>query len=209
MANKTEYNISDLLNLAFGTNGKLIEFKDIPMDEPADPEIVFTIEGPFELTADNVVSKLGTPVVFPITFLGGVYNTYQDGRIVDVELEDYMLPFTAIADFKRSKIKQKTRISGGNGSVKELFGFDDWQINIQGFIIGDGEYPEQDIMKLLAYEQLADSIKVQGKVFELLNIYEIDINEIDIKQMKGYPNVVPFSISCESNEPTELILKYG
>ncbi|MCT4580843.1 MAG: DUF6046 domain-containing protein [Flavobacteriales bacterium] len=202
------YDISQAFNAAFGAAGKLAVYDTGTTEQPVE-NILFPNAEVITIDESNVKSYLGTPIIFPITFLGGTYNYYSDGQIKQKELQDLQLPATTMVDFRRSKIKRKTRVNGGNGSIKETYGLDDWKIRIRGLILPEasGDFPEETLLRLQEFENLADSIRVSGKLFRLLSIYKIDIDEITLPQVKGYPNNRPFMLSCESTEPVELILK--
>lgn len=202
------YDISQAFNAAFGSAGKLAVY-DAAGEEQTTKNVLFPDAEVIAIDESNVKSYLGTPVIFPITLLGGTYNYYSDGQIKQKELKDLQLPATTMVDFRRSKIKRKTRVNGGSSSVKEIYGLDDWKIRIRGLILpeGTGEFPEETLLRLQEFEGLADSIRVSGKLFRLLSIYQLDLDEITLPQIKGYANNRPFMLSCESTEPVELILK--
>ncbi len=201
------FDTSQALNAAFGLGASLITF-DSSHQHAARGLDNFPNASVVDFDNDNTKSYLGTPIAFPVTLLGGSYNYYNDGQIRQKELGDLLLPATTIVDFRRSKIKRKTPISGGSGTVKELYGLDDWQIRIRGLMMDqDGKFPEKTITQLLAFEGVTDAIGVSGKLFNLLSIYSIDINEITLPQQPGYPNLRPFVIMAESTQPVELILR--
>lgn len=202
------YDISQAFNTAFGAVGKMVVY-DVEGSKEQPSNIVYPNIETINFNDSNVKSYLGTPIVFPITFLGGFYNYYDDGEIKQKELADFQLPATTMVDFRRSKIKRKTRVNGGSSSIKELYGLDDWKIHIRGLILpeGTGGFPEETLIRLQEFEGLADSVRVTGKLFSLLSIYNIDLDDVTFPQVKGQPNTRPFMISAESTEPVELILK--
>lgn len=160
------------------------------------------------LPADQLMSHLGTPVMFPITFKGGLYDFYNSGKIEQRSLPDFMLPFTAIAEFNRSKDLTKTMPNGQNGSVKELWAFSDWEILIRGLILPENpdEFPTDIMETLYAYERAADSIEVIGTMFNQYDINRLVIERMSIAQVKGKPNVIPFQLNCSSDEDLENII---
>lgn len=159
------------------------------------------------------LSYLGTPVIFPITLLGGEYKTYsKDGEVVYEAKDDFRLPITCIVDFDRSKVEERTRINQGNGTVKETFGFDDWKITIRGFCVADegqkqgfvtAQEQEQELMN---WEKIVDSIAIRGRLFNVRDITNITISKIPMNTLRGKPNLRPFVIHAYSDEPLELIL---
>lgn len=154
----------------------------------------------------EVMSYVGTPVRFPIEFVGGVYNVLNKGVLAEVSVNDYQLPHSTLVDFRRSKSVAMTPINGGSGTVKEMYSFEDWQVKIYGFIIPDKEDVETQLSRLLQFENIADSIEVSGYFFEKLGIDNLVILDIDLPQVKGKPDYRPFVLNCISDEPVELIL---
>ena len=201
------YDISQLFNLAFSSIGDLARY-DVSQGQPSKTIPAYPEIPAAEITESNVVSHFGTPIMFPITFNGGNYKKYNNGLIETIEMDSYRLPATTLTDIRRAKIIRKTRVSGGTGSIKELYGLDDYMIRIRGLIIHENPdtFPEAELQRIQEFGDLADSVSVSGGLFDLLKIYQIDINEVAYQQLKGYPNVLPFFIRAESNEPIELIL---
>lgn len=146
-------------------------------------------------------SDLGTRVENAVVFAGGTYNKYEGGMIVQEQTDDFVLPYTSVFDFTRAKNVVKTTINGNDGTIKEMFGLDDWQIRIQGLILEqNGKTVDEIKQLLLAYANLADTIKIaEGKLFTEKGIHGIFIEEISMPQMKGYPNVQPFEINAVSD----------
>ncbi len=146
-------------------------------------------------------SDLGTYVEDAIVFKGQTYNKYDEGLIVQVQTDDFVLPYTSVIKFSRAKHVVKTHISGYCGSVKETFGADDWQIDIQGVILEQNNKSVSEIkQELLIYESLADTIKIkEGKAFTEKGIYGIFIEELSLPQLKAFPKVQPFEIRAVSD----------
>ena len=88
-----------------------------------------------------------------------------------------------------------------------MYGFDDWVIRLRGLCLNEPDRSAYDqITELLQWEKIADSIPVLGDLFRDKDIYNIAIQNIDIKQIQGKPNIIPFEISALSDEPLELVL---
>ena len=201
------YDISQLFAAAFGV-GYAKSIKYLPTGADSERPALNFEGGQIDLEETEVYSHLGTPVMFPITFKSGSYQYYEDGEILTRDMQDYTLPYTAVADFRRNKRKRSTPISGGSGSVKEVFGHSDWQVRIRGLILPEqsNRYPAEELQEFLQWENLMDVLKVEGKMFEYLNIYAIDIEDISLPKMADFPFVQAFEIRGESDEPSELIL---
>lgn len=160
------------------------------------------------------ISALGTPIIYPITFVGQKYKTYNDaGEVVYQRMEDFRLPITCIVDFERSKIIGRTKINNNNGgTVKETFGFDDWMVNIKGFCLQDDSQSQGFFTalaqeeELLRWDALIDSIEVRGRLFAMRNITHLVIEKMPMNSLRGKPNVRPITIRAWSDEPLDLIL---
>lgn len=208
------YNAQDIFAQVFGVR---VEKAYQPPTEERKPKIPTISYQGIQMVEDieqaKEMSTLGTPILFPITFKEGSYMEYDvEGKIIQRKMGDFRLPMTAIADFRRAKITGKTRGVGGGGSVKELYDFDDWKVTIRGFCVAEPNHPQgkttiqQQEEELLAWENLVDSIKVEGVFFQMRNIHRLNIIEMPIKTVRGKPSIRPFIIKAESDKPFELIL---
>jgi hypothetical protein len=224
MANTT-FNISELYEAAFGLGRSRLPMKfETSSEDTSDKDFTFKIsEEPNkdsiikfdipvinDLEQANEQSSLGTPILFPITFEGRKYNIYdQDGRIVQKDMKTFRLPISTICEFSLSKIDTITPLSGGVGSVKELYGFGDWNINIKGLCFPDPSHPqvsspyEQDRI-LTEWKMLADSVDVTGELFLSKGIHQIYIKDIKTSQLAGKPNFIPFEITAYSDKFIDL-----
>ena len=206
------YNIGDLFEAAFGYN-RLPAFR-IPEKVEGEGTLV-GFEGVEVIREESPerMSWLGTPILTSITFQGGTYARYkEDGTIERVQMNDFELPVASVVTIKRSKILQKTKATANNGTVKEIYGFADWDVDIQGICLPDQSQPQgfftaQSLLdELYRWEQLISPIRILGGLSINRNIHDIVIEDIDVRQLKGRPTVIPFVLKCVSDEPTELIL---
>ena len=68
----------------------------------------------------------------------------------------------------------KTNVLGANGTVKEIFGFDDWQIRIRMLCLNDNKYTARQYADILQdWFEIAGSINVRGSIFSKKEIYNI------------------------------------
>lgn len=207
--------LAGLFQEAFGIRIGGVYKPEISDGTPEDPNGLFTgVEIVEDINDAFEMSALGTPIVFPIFFSEGVYKKYNNkGEIVDKKMGDFRLPIAAIVSFKRDKIMGETKVNGGRGSVKEIYGFDDWQITINGFLIPDGSQPQglknplQQEKELIRWDDLASSIDVRGELFNLRKIYNLAIKGINFEPMRGRPNIRAFTVNALSDEPIELNIK--
>ena len=187
-------------------NGYKVETEARPTDRALD---FSGIEGTVLVQGDEL-SYLGTPIFQPITFLGGVYQVLgsgtQQGQVLDASYVGWQLPATTTAEFKRSKVITKSRPSTASGTTKELWAFDDWDVTIRGLIL-DGQpnyFPVGQLRQLLSYEKVVEAIDVVGDMFTYLGIKRLVVESLSIGRVAGSPNVIPFQMSCVSDEPLEL-----
>lgn len=208
------FDISQLFNQAFGLTDSFIKYSATGKDQEAYQALFKTAES-IEVNEDNVFSHLGTPVAFPIKLKGGTYSIFEEGEVVEKRMGDLMLPFTSICSFRRAKIANETKVNGGRGTVREVYGHDDWHLRIQGLILKDTKFteagtemsfPSNMVTALKEWDDLVDSVEITGKFFELLDIYKIFIEDIRFDQLRGRPHVIPFEIIAKSDEPLELVL---
>lgn len=225
-----EYKITDLLAAAFDikmpiripdpvaiAKGKLGQQYTVSDDKQELAGIYYPNIIMKEPDAKSVsVSWMGTPILFPFTFLNeGMDKPYtrykKNGELEVVIMEKFELPAATVIDFSRAKNIIKTDMLGGSGTVKELFGFDDWRIRIRGICLDDSnrqtaKKAHQQKEQLLRWEQICGSIKVEGELLNEKGIDEIVIESISFRQLEGKPGVMPFEIQASSNEPINLVL---
>lgn len=201
------YNISELFQLAFGHNSPVYIPKSINTTQANGVKFTgLTVKDDEE---SERMSWLGTPILFPVKFKKGTYSLYKsNGELEDVRKSDFYLPPATLIDFRRAKNITKTNVLGDTGTVKEIFGFDDWNIRIKGLCLNEpNSSAYEQLEQILAWEKIVDSVNVGGKLFIDKDIHSITIESINIPQVQGKPNVIPFTINATSDEILELILK--
>lgn len=154
------------------------------------------------------LSQFGTPVVGSFTIKGRNYQVYNKvtGKLVKKEYSDFEFPLATIVDFSRPKNITKTPTIGSSGTVKEIFGFDDWKINIRGICLDDSSREYQKTAKeqqhaLIMLNEIADSIEIaKGRLFFEKNISRIAIERLDITPVQGKPGMIQYEMECSSDE---------
>lgn len=201
-----KYSISDLINVAFGVKSPVTIGQ-----KQQSPGISFNGIRVRDGVVSETMTWMGTPIIFPFHLKGGIYKKYDNaGNLVDEQLEDFLMPAATLVDFSRTKNKPKTTILG-HGTVKEMYGFDDWQIRVRGLCLTDNsravaKTAQEQKEMLLKYDNLCSAIGVIGSLFAERDIYQISMSDISFRQMEGQPEVVSFEFSAESDLPFELIL---
>ncbi|PCI11866.1 MAG: hypothetical protein COB73_00745 [Flavobacteriaceae bacterium] len=218
------YNINTLFDIAFGIKSVGVFKIDQPQsNDGALPHFSGIKESTnFNITPDiltttdikeaNRMSYLGTPIVFPMSFKGKSYQVYSKiGEIELRKLADFELPAATLVNFSRAKLISKTKALASNGTVKELYGFDDWRIDIRGLCLIDPSHATAKTAlemeaKLREFEAVVDNISVTGALFAAKGIDSIVIEKLSITQLKGKPGVIPFYMQCTSDQPIELFI---
>jgi hypothetical protein len=211
----SDYTIPNLFLDAFGLKVNSMYMPEVSTGNPDTPSGLYTgLEVVEDINQAYEMSQMGTPIVFPVLFSSGIYKKYNDrGEIVDNRMGDFRLPIASIVSFRRDKIMGVTRINGGSSTVKEIYGFDDWQVSINGFLIPDGSQPqgfknpldqEREIVK---WDNLASGIDVFGELFAVRKIKRLTIKGVTFEPMRGKPNIRTFTITAISDDPIELNIK--
>jgi hypothetical protein len=197
--------ISQLLNAAFGLIP--IVYK-VETDGQTSTTANFNSIESKPIAEAKKISWMGTPIMFPVQLEGGNYNLYnEDGTLGTVDLNAFDLPPATVVDFRRSKNITKTNLLGANGTVKEIYGLDDWVIRIRGLCLDTPQMSAyEQHQELLKWEPLVDSINIIGELFKDKSIYSMVFEDVDFRQLQGKHNVIPFEITGVSDEPLELVL---
>ncbi|MDR1382218.1 MAG: DUF6046 domain-containing protein [Tannerella sp.] len=165
-----------------------------------------------EDSGDILYSEFGVPVLGAITFEAGEYNTYsrKTGAVEKVAMEPYTLPYSCIATFSRDSNTVKTDVLGSTGTVKEIYGKGDWEITVRGIAMarrnGGGATAQEQIARLIKWNEICDSIPVVGSIFREKGISNIVMESLSIQPVVGRWNAIPFQIEAVSDEPVELYL---
>lgn len=200
------YKVVELLESAFGVKQPIYM---VNMPEMRNPNLIY--EG-IEMLPENVdlesTSWMGTPIIYGATFIGENYKQYNaKGEIVRVSLNDYALPPATMFSFRRAKNITRTNLLGSNGTVKEIYGFDDWVIDVKGIALDEpNRSAMQQIEELLTWERLADSIKISGKLFNQHKIDRVVMADWSDDVNQGKSGVISFQFQLYSDEAIELIL---
>ncbi|WP_300978931.1 DUF6046 domain-containing protein [Flavobacterium sp.] len=203
----SRYNLSQLFKSAFGINSPIFITQPLSKEQKE----TFDYRG-IEMITDyhksEATSWMGTPIIGLLKFKGGTYKRYNSrGVLEDRQMLDFTLPPATLFSFRRAKNITKTNLLGSNGTVKEIFGFDDWIIEAKGLAIDTPEMSATDQIKILEeWENLASSIEIKGGLFTNKNINAITIDDYREESVQGSPGIIPFSMTLSSDESIVLIL---
>ena len=201
------YNVGQLFKQAFGVNSPVFLTEPLNKETPAD----INFKG-LEILPDyyqpDATSWMGTPIIFQAKFLGGNYKKFDQGLIKRTQMDDFVLPAATMFSFRRAKDIIRTKVAGSDGTVKEIYTFDDWVIDVRGLCLDEpSKSAREQIEQLLKWEKLADSIAVDGSQFNLRNITRVCLNDWADDIPMGKPGVISFQFQLIGDEPLELALR--
>jgi len=201
------YNISEIFQAAFGINSPIYMVNPIEVGKSPNGINYTGVEWIAQPEAKKM-SWLGTPIIHPITLKGGTHEVYNRfGKLIEKTLGDFEMPAATLCEFRRAKNITQTNVLGSNGTVKEIFGFDDWQISFKGVCLPEpGRTEVEQKEMLLQLEKVAGRIEVIGELFDEKDINAIVISEVSFPQIQGKPRVIPFEINALSDEVIDLEL---
>lgn len=203
----SRYNLSQLFSAAFGINSPILITEPLTKKDKNsfDYKGIETIKDYYQSEA---TSWMGTPIIGLLKFKAGSYKKYNsNGILEDRQMSDFTLPPATMFSFRRAKNITKTNLLGSNGTIKEIFGFDDWIIDAKGLAIDTPEMSAIDQIKSLGeWESLAASIEISGSLFTNKNIHAITIDDYKEESVQGSPGIIPFSMTLISDDAIELIL---
>ena len=195
----------DLLNEVFGQPIYVVNTKD--ENREIDGYNVTLIDS----DEPERFSQFGTPVFGSFTIGQGdlEYKKYDErtGKLIAADVSNFEFPIATIVDFSRDKYITKTPTIGSNGTVKEIFGFDDWKINIRGVCLYDESRSGQITAKeqqiaLIKLNEIAGALKIEkGNIFKEKDINCIVIERLSFSAVQGKPDMIPFEIEATSDIP--------
>ncbi|HEV8505450.1 MAG TPA: DUF6046 domain-containing protein [Chitinophagaceae bacterium] len=156
-----------------------------------------------DVTRDRVLyqSPLGTPVYTDLTFKGA---NIQDPNGKTFSFQDVKLATVLIA-VTQTKVVERTRVQGRDGTVKEYFGMDDYQVQITGILTGkNGSYPYDLVKALKNVCDVPAPVEVVSDYLRQFGIFNLVIENSSFDQEPGGYSKQNFSLQCVSDMPVEL-----
>lgn len=162
-------------------------------------------EQPFQLNGSNQqlsqltgsafsTQYLGKEIWLPVTFYGldpTVFGT-----------EKVLLPYSVIKISARKTIV-KTPLAERQGTVKELYSVDDYNISLKGFVIDESNrsFPEREIevlQKLFSINEAVDFDNALSNLF--LQEQRVVIESLELPEVEGgRKHIRPFSMTLTSD----------
>ncbi|HMP93057.1 MAG TPA: DUF6046 domain-containing protein [Phnomibacter sp.] len=153
------YDIQELYRRTFGTNPivpsmpKASPIAELPVVSSAQQPGIYTARG-----RQLMEQYRGVEVWMPVR-LWGVMGTSP------ALLE---LPYSVVRAQNKKHIIS-TPLAGRQGTVKELYSADDWQITIRGFLIGtNNSWPEDEVERLAQFFRLQQPLVIASPLTDVL-----------------------------------------
>jgi hypothetical protein len=147
----------------------------------------------------------------PEKYLG---NLYQDSLRMRFEndAEWFTFPYDPVISISgKNNIVRRSILKGTDeiirrGTVKELWSQDDYEVNIAGVFMGDGELPETYLRKLRDFCEAGQIVEVESVLFSIFGITRLAIEDYALPFTKGVENQ-QYTIKGYSDDLFELMVK--
>lgn len=202
-----KYNVSQLFKSAFGVNSPVYITPQLQKSSAENISYKGLATLP-DYYKPDAVSWMGTPIMFSAKFIGRSYRRYKpDGSTELAPMADLQLPPATMFSFRRAHNITRTNLLGSNGTVKEIYGFDDWVIDVRGLCLDEPtQSAHQQLEQLLEWEKLADGIDISGALFEQRKISRVCIADWSDNLQQGSSGIIPFQFQLFSDEDIILVL---
>jgi hypothetical protein len=174
--------------------------------------------------SDKKVSEgdFGLPVFSNLKFGNIIFEVPDDNaetelKTAPINLQGITLD-TVLMTVSMNKNIVKTAVQGRNGTVKEYISDGDFEIDVKGVIVGEGqnEYPGLDVEELIRVCTAPVTLKIEESDFltrfnsinpnEVEGISEVVITDFVLPQREGFRNAQLFQFKMLSNTPIELTI---
>jgi hypothetical protein len=162
---------------------KQVEIYDRMNENPSD-----------NFAGETVVGMLGTPLFSDVT----LQSTSDPARQITLD--------TALVTISRAKNIGRSTVTGRNGTVKEYFSMDDFEISISGQLTDEipTRYPQEAVTLLKKLLEMPEAIKISGPFFAMFEIFNVVVYNYKFDQKEGLQNAQFFEIKMWSDTPVEL-----
>ena len=113
----------------------------------------------------------------------------------------YLLPLTTLKMTCKKNIVT-TPLVNRNGTVKEEISVADWELDINGVMLGlDGEYPDLEVQKLVAWWEDAVALNIQNAKTAICmgNGEKVVATSLSLHECKGFENAQPYELKMSSD----------
>lgn len=158
----------------------------------------FDVETMSDAELEDVVrtNATGVPMVLPLRF-----------QLEESGAQEWLFPMEPMISVNGQNILVRRNVSKGKirGSIKERWTQDDYNVRIEGILMGmDGKYPEADVAKLRSFCE-AGHVKALNPLLEIFGISQLAIESWDIPFTSGTINQ-NYTIQAYSDDIYKLLL---
>lgn len=123
--------------------------------------------------------------------------------IYDLKLNGIEIP-AAIIQVSAHKNVIKTALAGQDMSVKEIVGFEDYQIQVAGLIIDENGYPQYAVADLNKLFRLNEALEVECEYLRIFDIHYLVVEDFVFPPIEGFDNTIPFEFMSFADQPVNL-----
>ena len=141
-------------------------------------------------------NALGIPMTMPLSL-----------KLEEPGAHEWLLPLEPMISLTGKHIIKRRQVNKGQvrGSIKERWAQDDYEITIEGVLIGtDGQYPEADVARLKNFCEAA-AVNVLSPLLEVFGISRIVIDSWEMPFTAGTANQ-NYTIKAYSDDVYKLLL---
>lgn len=141
-------------------------------------------------------------------------------RYFALKLAEVMLPNEPLITVSGSKTIVKTQVAGGDFTVKEIIGADDYKVRIQGWAAREGavrdrpkgglvpdDYPEEWLRSLVNLYRRNEALAVECQLLTYFNITRLLIEDINFPAVPGAGGKFAYEINAISDRATLATLR--
>ena len=159
-------------------------------------------------TPDNVKNKWLSMPVYDSLYINLTSYTNSNpqvgtiGETIVVAKKSYYFDKCLIT-VSQTKNIVKTPIVGRNGTVKEYVSDGDYEIKVQGMIVGKHANIRPDIGELNALAAILDApvaLEVGSNFLDMFRISSMVVESYEMTQIEGTRNAIGFTMTCSSDE---------
>lgn len=163
------FEIQELYRRTFGTRPVVPSASDTPTSTETLPVITAGL-APGQTTPRGRTlyeTYRGTEVWLPVKLFAAFRSSGSFSAVLSLANGSLYLPYTVVrATCKKNIIS--TPLAERQGTVKELYSIDDWQISVKGFLISPTSWPEEDIARLNEFFKMAVPLKIENALTDVL-----------------------------------------
>jgi hypothetical protein len=95
--------------------------------------------------------------------------------------EIYVFKVEPIVSFSGKNIISKRTVakSKGKGSIKERWAVDDWQIELTGYLVGDNDYPDSEVTRLISFLQAPQALEIECRPLKNIGVNSVVVEDYD------------------------------